>query len=352
MKFLQHFLQQKTAAKNLPQSVIFYRFLIHGLHDLIRPRYENISLLDLQASLSQHRKLIPHDQIDHHAVFLLDLIDGLADELIVIIYKDLADVTDICELLSRIGVPGEPFNEAGADDTGGDCYSTHTQERKDDGEYRTCNGHRIDITIADGQYRSNAPPESGERILEHLRLSRMLRIVHAYASRQHQHEDDEKRRQYLPALLLDDRSDDVEGIVLLVQPEQMQDPYHPQHSEYHHSREEEYRKYGEKTYQAIKGNDEFHSGLRTAVCRIQKIRSPDPQNILNAEERSGHDLNYHEEPVILVELFKSLQNDHQYVQDDVGHQNIVEYEARGIPFFAYLDYVEYFFLHGSIRLSL
>ncbi len=175
----------------------------------------------------------------------------------------------------------------------------------------------------------------------------MLRIVHAYASRQHQHEDDEKRRQYLPALLLDDRSDDMEGIVLLVQPEQMQDPYHPQHSEYHHSREEEYRKYGEKTYQAIKGHDEFHSGLRAAVCRIQKIRSPDPQNILNAEERSGHYFYDPEKPVILIELIKSLQNDHQYVQNDVGHQNIVKYEARGIPLFAYLDYVEYFFLHGN-----
>ena len=28
-------MQQKTAAKNLPQSVIFYRFLIYGLHDLM-----------------------------------------------------------------------------------------------------------------------------------------------------------------------------------------------------------------------------------------------------------------------------------------------------------------------------
>ena len=256
-------------------------------------------------------------------------------------------MSDVSELLGSVGIPGEPLNEACADDTGGDGDGTYSQERKYDGEDRAGDGHRIDITIADGQYRSNAPPESGERILEHLRLSRMLRIVHAYASRQHQHEDDEKRRQYLPALLLDDRSDDVEGIVLFVQPEQMQDPYHPQHSEYHHSREEEYRKYGEKTYQTVKGNDEFHSGLRAAVCRIQKIRSPDPQNILNAEERSGHDLNDHEEPVILVELFKSLQNDHKYVQNDVGHQNIVKYEARGIPLFAYLQYVEYFFLHGN-----
>ena len=55
--------------------------------------------------------------------------------------------------------------------------------------------------------------------------------------------------------------------------------------------------------------------------------------------------------MIIVELLKGFQNDHQYVQNDVDHQNIVEYEARGIPLFAYLDYVEYLFLHGSIRLS-
>ena len=139
----------------------------------------------------------------------------------------------------------------------------------------------------------------------------------------------------------------MEGIVPLVKSEQVKDPDHPQHSEHHHSREEEYRKYGEKTYQAVKGHDEPESGLRTAVCRIQKIRSPDPQNILNAEERSGHYFYDPEKPVILIELIKSLQNDHQYVQNDVGHQNIVKYEARGIPFFAYLDYVEYFFLHGN-----
>ena len=139
----------------------------------------------------------------------------------------------------------------------------------------------------------------------------------------------------------------MEGIVLLVKPEQVKDPDHPEHPEYHHSREEEYRKDSEKTYQAVKGYDEFKPGLPTAGFRIQKIRSPDPQNILNAEERSGHYFNDPEKPVILIELIKSLQNDHQYVQNDVGHQNIVKYEARGIPLFAYLQYVEYFFLHGN-----
>ena len=139
----------------------------------------------------------------------------------------------------------------------------------------------------------------------------------------------------------------MEGIVLLVKPEQVKDPDHPEHPEHHHSREEEHRQDGEKTYQAVKGHDEPESGLRTAVCRIQKIRSPDPQNILNAEESSGHYFNDPEKPVILIELIKSLQNDHQYVQNDVGHQNIVKYEARGVPLFTYLDYVEYFFLHGN-----
>ena len=138
----------------------------------------------------------------------------------------------------------------------------------------------------------------------------------------------------------------MEGIVFLVKPEQVKDPDHSEHPENHHSREEEYRKYGEKTHKAIKGYDELHSGLPSSECRIQKIRSPYPKNILNAEESSGHYFNDQKEPVILIKLFKGLQNDHQYVQNDVGHQNIVKYETRGIPLFAYLDYVEYFFLHG------
>ena len=176
LKILQHFLQQKTAAKNLPQSVIFYRFLIYGLHDLIRPRYENISLLDLQASLSQYRKLVPHDQIDHHAVFLLDLIDGLADKLVIIIHKDLADVTYVGELLGRIGIPGEPLNEAGADDTGGDGDGANSQERKYDGEDRAGDSHRINVSVTDGKNGGDTPPESREGIFEDLRLRRMLHM--------------------------------------------------------------------------------------------------------------------------------------------------------------------------------
>ena len=35
------------------------------------------------------------------------------------------------------------------------------------------------------------------------------------------------------------------------------------------------------------------------------------------------------------------------VQNDIDHQNIVKYEARGIPLFAYLDYVEYFSFHAN-----
>ena len=186
-------MQQKTAAKNLPQLRSFYRFLIRGPYDLVRPSYENIALLDLQASLSQYRKLVPHYQIDHHAVFLLDLIDGLADKLVIIIHKDLADVTYVGELLGRVGIPGEPLNEAGADDTGGDGDGANSQERKYDGEDRAGDGHRINVSVSDGKNGGDTPPESREGILKDLRLSSMRRIVHADASRQHQNENDEKR---------------------------------------------------------------------------------------------------------------------------------------------------------------
>lgn len=144
----------------------------------------------------------------------------------------------------------------------------------------------------------------------------------------------------------------MERIVFLVKSEQMKYPDHPEHPEHDHSREEENRKDGEKTDQTVKGQYELQSGFHPIALRIQKIRGPDPQDVLNAEKSSGHDLHYPEKRRISAQLIKGLQNDHKYVQNDVGHQNIVEYEARGIPLFTYLDDAEYFFLHSLTKTML
>ena len=102
-------------------------------------------------------------------------------------------MSDVSELLGSVGIPGEPLNEACADDTGGDGDGTYSQERKYDGEDRAGDSHRINVSVSDGKNGGDTPPESREGIFEDLRLRHMLRIVHADASRQHQNEDDEKR---------------------------------------------------------------------------------------------------------------------------------------------------------------
>ena len=131
----------------------------------------------------------------------------------------------------------------------------------------------------------------------------------------------------------------------------MQYPYDPQHPEYHHTREEEYGDYGEKTHHAIKGNHEFYPGPDAPFFREQKIRRPQSQHILHAKEDRGNDLDDLEKPLIRTQLLKCLKDHHQDVQHDVGHQNVIEYDAWGIPLLSYLYYVKNFLFHDSVFAS-
>ena len=106
------------------------------------------------------------------------------------------------------------LHEAGGEDAGGDRHGAHAQEGDDHPHDPSQERHWVDVAVAHRKHGGNAPPDAGQRVLEHFRLGRVLRAVHAEGSGQDQHQDDEDRVQDGVLLLLDDGGDDLEGIVL------------------------------------------------------------------------------------------------------------------------------------------
>ena len=87
-------------------------------------------------------------------------------------------------LFIRLGVlhalqAGVMLHEAGGEDAGGDRHGAHAQEGDDHPHDPPQERHRVDVPVAHREHGGNAPPDAGQRVLEHLRLGRVLRAVHA-----------------------------------------------------------------------------------------------------------------------------------------------------------------------------
>ena len=89
--------------------------------------------------------------------------------------------------------------------------------------------------------------------MEHLRLRRVLRAIHAEGSGQYQHQDDEDRVEDGVLLLLDDGRDDLEGIVLGVDAEQMQNAGGAQDPKGPEPGQEEEGQDGEQIHDPVEG---------------------------------------------------------------------------------------------------
>ena len=128
--------------------------------------------------------------------------------------------------------------------------------------------HRVDVPVTHGEYGGNAPPDAGQGVLEHLRLRRVLRAVHAEGSGQYQHQDDEDRVEDGVLLLLDDGRDDLEGIVLRVDAKEVQDAGCAQDPERPEPGQEEEGQDGEQVHDPVKGKQKAQDRFGAGVGRV------------------------------------------------------------------------------------
>ena len=67
----------------------------------------------------------------------------------------------------------------------------------------------------------------------------MLQTVHTQGRCQHQHQDNENRRQDLIPFSPDYIRDDIQRIIVGIDAEQTENAHHPEHPKGHHSRRKE-----------------------------------------------------------------------------------------------------------------
>ena len=124
-------------------------------------------------------------------------------------------------------------HEAGRNDTGGDRHRAHAQEGDQDAEDLAKGGDGVNISVAHRQQGGYRPPDAGKGVGEHLGLRVMLQRVHTQTGGGHQHQNDKHGGEKLLGLAGKDLGNNVQGIVIGVDPEQAEDPYHPEHPEGH-----------------------------------------------------------------------------------------------------------------------
>ena len=111
----------------------------------------------------------------------------------------------------------------------------------------------------------------------------------------------------------------MEGIVLGVEPEKMQDTHDAQYPEYNEAVEEEERKYSQQIDDAVKGQQKAQYSARSAFSREEKIGCEYPQSVFRTEYYHSHGLDDTEQFVQPCKLTESV---HEHSRD-------VEYYYRG-----------------------
>lgn len=115
----------------------------------------------------------------------------------------------------------------------------------------------------------------------------MFHAVHAETASQHENQHNEERGNNLIFLHVQDCGNNVEGVVFRIQPEQVENPSHSEHSEEDESGQEEHRNNGEKIHDSVKGNQEPETGAENAFTRVEKVCRPDSEYVLHAENGDG-----------------------------------------------------------------
>ena len=193
--------------------------------------------------------------------------------------------------LGIVADPLEPrilLDEARGNDTGGDRHHADA-EKRDENAHRFPGGRDgVDVAVADGEQRGHRPPHAGESVFEHLRLRVVFERVHTKARTEHQHEDDEHRREQLLFFADDDLGDDVERIVIRIDAEQPEDPRHAEQPERRRAGREEHRQVERQERESINdaaGRQNIF-GERPALgeLRVQAFCRQQPENIVQREK--------------------------------------------------------------------
>ena len=96
----------------------------------------------------------------------------------------------------------------------------------------------------------------------------MLDTIHAHATRQHQNHDDEHRGNDLVPFFIEYGGNDVERVVFRIEPEQMENPRHAQHTENDKPGQEKSRNDRAQIHNTVKRNEETDRGSGLAHSRI------------------------------------------------------------------------------------
>ena len=155
-------------------------------------------------------------------------------------------------------------------------------------------------------------------------MHRVLGAVHGQRRRKHQHEDDEGRGDDLISLLVEDRADHVEGIVVSVDPEQMEDAHDAQHAEGDKAAQEEEGQNRQKVDQPVKGAHEPEYRAAPREARIEEIRRPDAQGVLDDKDEHRHDLDDIEHAGIRLHAVEGAEKQSRDIQNDDARDEHVE----------------------------
>ena len=127
--------------------------------------------------------------------------------------------------------------------------------------------------------------DAAECIAENVRLSVVLDTIHAHATRQHQNHDDEHRGNDLVPFFIEYGGNDVERVVFRIEPEQMENPRHAQHTENDEARQKKDRDDRQQIHHSIKGNEKAEPGASRCFFWIEIVGSPDAQRVFNTENQ-------------------------------------------------------------------
>ena len=158
---------------------------------------------------------------------------------------------------------GVLLDETCRDDTGGDGNYADAEEGDADCHDAAEDGDGVDVAVTDSEQGADAPPDAGEDITKGLGLGFVLCGVHAEGGCHHEDEDDENGRQELVLLLVEDSPDDIEGVVVGVDAEEVKDSDHTEHAEGDETGQVVEGQNGQKLDDAVKTNDEVPSSLPT-----------------------------------------------------------------------------------------
>ena len=301
-----------------------------------------IILADMIFLPGRERYTVTLDQQDLVTCQFFDFVHGFIQPFTVDIHPDGFQLE--IKRGGTVGRFGVVLDKAGGDDTGGDGHHHDAEDGDDNCHGPAQFGNGIDISITDGQQGAHAPPDAGEGIPEDFRLDIVFGAVHAQAGRQHQHQQDEQRRGQLVLFFIEDRSDDVEGIIRAVDAEQAQDTHHPQHPEHDKAGQEEERQDGQQVHDAVIGEQEPAFGLVPGQMRVKVFGGPDAQAVFNDEDAYGDCIQPVQNTGIRCHLIKCFQEDDRDVrEDDKDNENIKGNTGKVFPV-TDLNDIEYAFL--------